>query len=373
MQITDDPELLELMLSDLESADPLYRPGNYWEIKTGPLVEDLRSHGLRDIRRRRTPVLQSFGVGELGPGTQEPTPLDRTVRRVAAGLERRGRRLAGRLPGGLGARFARPARASSPHYGVTPERLRRLAVEHVRLRAEGTRARPLAELDISLAGNPEDVFEGDGRPVTMSVLHYYLRYVYCCRHVDFRDVGVVVELGCGSGRQAEILKKLHPHLTVLLFDLVPQLYIAEQLLSAAFPGEVVSYRRTRDFQDLHRDVVPGRIHLLPAWRFPLLGGWSWDLFWNAASFQEMEPGLVRNYLGYVNAGARLVYLQELFSGKPPARRAGAPGVLQPVTLRDYEGGLPRFQRRDLSPSWMPLGPQEEEGPYHDSWWSLQAR
>ncbi len=363
MQLKDDPDLLELMLAGQTDADPEFRPGNYWVINEGPMVRELRKHGLHDIRRRRSRVLMAFGAGDLAPETSGGSAIGRSVSRIRAAAQRRLRRGLHRI--GID---TRDRGDWIPYYSMDLERIRSVAAELARRHAAEAGARPLSDLDITMAGNPDDVFEVDGTPVTMSILYYYMRYAYCCRHTDFDALNTVVELGSGSGKQVEVIKRLHPNVTYLIFDLIPQLYVAEQFLQAAFPGQVVSYRDTRGFTDLAQDVVPGKIHVLPTWQFPLLRGWSWDLFWNAASFQEMEPDLVRNYRVPVNDGAQAVYLQELFGGKPIARRKKGFGVEKPTLMADYEGALRDFTRTDLSTSWAPTGPVVEEGPYHDSWW-----
>jgi len=44
------------------------------------------------------------------------------------------------------------------------------------------------------------------------------------------------------------------------------------------------------------NITPGRVHLLGNWQMPTLREFQFDLFWNAASFGEMEPDVVENYL-----------------------------------------------------------------------------
>ena len=43
-------ELLDLMLGDMELADPLYRPTKFWEIGLPSLIKDLRSNGFENFR-----------------------------------------------------------------------------------------------------------------------------------------------------------------------------------------------------------------------------------------------------------------------------------------------------------------------------------
>ena len=183
---------------------------------------------------------------------------------------------------------------------------------------------------------------------------------------------LVVELGSGSGKQVEVIKKLHPTTRFLLFDIPPQLYVCEQYLKTVFPGQVVSYRETRDWSQL-ADPKPGQICILPNWKFPQTASTECDLFWNAASFQEMEPDVVANYLKYVRAAAKTVFLQEKMDGKELALTPGMHGVRKQTTLRDYEVGLEGFQRVDLSPCLLPLLSQRYLYGYYDSFWRKTVR
>ena len=104
------------------------------------------------------------------------------------------------------------------------------------------------------------------------------------------------------------------------------------------------------------------------WKFPLVDKMAVDLFWNAASFQEMEPDVVANYLQYVNKSARNVYLQELMEGQIKAKGVGSKGVIQKTTLEDYQKGLSQFNMVNLSKCWTPLGISDQ---YSDSFWKLK--
>ena len=234
-----------------------------------------------------------------------------------------------------------------------------------------SRAKPLADFTVSLAGNPEDVFLMDGKTYTSTTLYYYLRYAYNCRFFDFDGRKTIVELGSGSGKQAELVKRLHPDVTYLLLDIPPQLYVCEQYLKTVFPGCVVSYRETRQWTDL-TGLRPRHIHILPNWKFPLIASSGVDLFWNAASFQEMEPEVVANYLRFVAASAAAVYLQQIMSGKEVATAPGTVGVKQPTTLRDYAANLGEFRCEDLSPCLVPPLFQGYLGGYSDSFWTRSA-
>jgi len=131
-------------------------------------------------------------------------------------------------------------------YSITLDDLRTLCYEFALLYGEKRGAKSLKNVQTSLAGNPADIFEIDGKKYTMNFLRFYMRYAYCAKFIDFDSINTVVELGPGSGVQAEVLKKLHPHLRILLFDLPTQLYVCEQYLKNVFKQEAVSYLENRN-------------------------------------------------------------------------------------------------------------------------------
>jgi putative sugar O-methyltransferase len=343
-QVEDDPGLLDLMLEDLHAGPALYQPGNYWANYEKILVPELRTSGLRDFRRRRASIVNTFGAADFAPITAElntPPANPESNRRV------RVKRLILEL-----AQRVRPAsralRALGGSYvGASLEGVRQLCYAYASAYGKSNGAKPLEDFSASTAGNPEDVFDVDGRTYTTSMLQSYMLYAYCCRFANFDAIQSVMELGSGSGKQIEVIRKLHPHLSFFLFDIPPQLYVCEQYLRAVFPGSVVSYRDTRALQGIGRPV-PGSIYMFGTAKLPELEDLRWDLFWNAASFQEMEPDLVLNYLAFVNRETRRhVFLQENMEGMHQARRRGEHGVLQRTTMEHYQQGLPDFGLVDL--------------------------
>ena len=150
-----------------------------------------------------------------------------------------------------------------------------------------------------------------------------------------------------------MIKKLHPDICFMVFDIPPQLYVCEQYLSAVFPDSVVSYRETRE-----NGFVPeperGGIFIMGNWKFPVLESMDVDLFWNALSFQEMEPNVVANYLSYVNRLAEAVYLYEYMGGQKLAKQRGDTGVIEKTTSEHYKNGLANFELVHIASSQGPI-------------------
>lgn len=341
LQVPSDKPLLNLMMEELKRAEEAFRPTNYWAAYEPRFMAELEAHGLTDMRRQKNLVFRSFGAVDFVHPVAELMLRNHRIFRHWPFNTRGVSGLAERLDRYL-SKYIRTVD------GLDFNTYVRLGYAFALEYAEGSHARPLSEFSMSTAGNPEGVVEIDGRLYSRQMIQYYLQYSYVSRFVNFADLPVIAELGSGMGRQTEIFFKLHPGSAYLLFDIPPQLYVAEQYLKTVFPGKVVSYRETKDWTDLSK-VKPGHIHILGNFKMPILTTGPVDLFWNSASFHEMEPAVVRNYLRYVDATARWAYLAENLKGGKRAKSPGELGILEVTTLDDYKAGLPDFDLVDKSP------------------------
>ncbi len=342
MQVKDDAALLKMMMEDLKKAPELYRPTNYWQCYEEKFAAELFKVGLHDFRRRNNSVLSSFAGTDLA----EKYAIDLLASRLFNNRYTRLIPFWHKFLSFWNSILNKLLPITTP-YNITTEDIQHLAYSVARLKAEKTNAKPIDQFDTSLAGNPEDVFVINDKAYTTHHFDYYLNYVYCTKFLDFSKVKLFVELGSGAGRQIEVLKKLYPQMTFCLYDIPPQIYVCEQYLSSVFPGQVVSYRQTRGMK-----TVPsgdGKIYIFGSWDFEMVKNMPVDLFWNCASFQEMEPEIVANYLSFVNKSAANVFLLEATRGQHVAKQKGEPGVLRKTTFDDYKQGLKDFKLVDLSP------------------------
>ncbi len=358
IQVQDDFALLDLMNEDMEKAPALYKPTNYWEYKANFLLPALKEEGLRDFRRKAISVYASIGGVDVLPKNLLDVYKSRILNnRILRSLPFWNRTLdsmngvinkvAGLFPGYVEFLKKKPYR-----YALQVQK--------------ETGASPVEQFEASLAGNPEYVFKVNGKNYTNNIFDYYLRYAYCCRFVNFKDVRVIVELGSGSCKLTEVVKKLHPHITFLLFDISPQLYVGEQYLSTVFPNDVVSYNKNRSLNTLP-ELEAGKIYLFGSWQFPMIEKFRFDLFFNLTSFQEMEPFVVANYLKFVNGNAQYVYLHSKMDGKEVAVKEGEFGVMEPTKLVHFEQGLTEYKLKDMQASRKETGELKWNG-HMDSFW-----
>ena len=350
-QVDDDPELLETMIDEMQNSSHLYRPTNYWENYKSRFMAELNELGLHDFRRRKGSVLRSFGATDLRTKSRIENKLAKLV-----GSNGQASNWLQEITGTCSSMLAAP---------VLRRQLKRSYHNAAEL-GRSCGAPPLEEIQFSMIGNPEERIVVNGTTTTSRMLYYYMRIAFACKYLDFDRVSVMVELGSGSGKSIEIIRKCFPHLTILLFDIAPQLYVCEQYLKSVFPGQVVSYRENRQRSSLN-DLESGKIYVFGAWHFPLLKHAQVDLFWNCASFQEMEPHVVANYLNIVDQCADSVYLMAKMDGKESANSPGEHGVLEPVTMEHYQEGLSNHTIVGLDDCRLPSGRPMMAG-YKESVW-----
>jgi putative sugar O-methyltransferase len=358
LQVQDDFALLDLMNEDMELAPVLYKPTNYWEYKANFLLPALKEEGLKDFRRKTISVFASIGGVDVLPKWFIDLHKSRLFNnRVLRALPFWAKTLDSM--NGL----IKLASAVVPGYR---DYLKKKPYRYAQQVQKETGAAPIEGFEASLAGNPEYVFQVKGKYYTNNIFDYYLRYAYCCKFIDFEKIKVIVELGSGSGKLTEVVKKLHPHITFLQFDISPQLYVGERYLSTVFPDDVVSYKQNRSLDALP-ELEKGKIYFLGSWQFPMIEKFRFDLFFNLTSFQEMEPFVVANYLKFVNGNADFVYLHSKMDGKEVAAKEGEFGVMEPTKLIHFEQGLADYVRKDIQASRKETGELKWKG-HMDSFW-----
>lgn len=314
VQVNDDIDLLCLMIEDQKKYDKYFIKSGRWDSYSERFLEFLNKNGLRDFRRFRPEneddpgkVLLSFGAVDL----------------------------------------------NVPDERATPESLFAAAFTSF----TGENAVSIRDLEASRVGNPEG-FLVENKFYTLSWLNFYCRYAYVSRFIDL-DNTVVVEVGPGSGKQAEMLKKAHPSMTILLFDIPTQLYVCHQYLSKVFEGQdqIVGYSETRNFKNFS-DVVAGKINIIPNWKFEIIHHADFDLLWNAASFQEMDPETAARYLSY-SSSAKNMYLMHTIKYRSKAIVPGERGVIQ-------EKYIPEHQL--VEREWARIAYVTHPWNYFDSFW-----
>lgn len=288
IQVLDDYELLEEMMSGLMCCDQKYRPTNYWSHYQKEFMPELRREGLRDYRRRQNSLLASFGATDR---LVRPTVTSTSFLRIGWIMRNLLHLLQERLHAiSSGVTEVVPSEFSSYFYWQTRKKFEDVGLD-------------IRKCPTSAYGNPEDLSVIEGGCWSTMHLQYCSMVADALRHITVGNDVIFCELGTGMGRNCEVLAHLFKNGTFFLFDIPPQLYVANQYLQKVFPNRVVPYRDAVKALPGRNGSLPeslkGKIIIQPSWRMPDWANTKIDVFWNSASFQEMEPDVVENYIGLV--------------------------------------------------------------------------
>ncbi len=313
---------LDRLYNEYKNAPELFQAGRYWKAYEDKIISEIRKADIEQLRSGKYPIFGTFGFSEQVYNYRTNMPffkklMMQTVRKLFI-----------------------TNRAILP-YSLKLSDIREMAYNQCILQGQIANTTSISEIETSTFGNPEDLFEINGKKYTMQFLNYYLRFCFVQKNLQLRGDETIIELGSGSGLQVEILKKIYPNLTILCFDLPAPLFLCEQYLTKALGEDiVVKSNQTRDLTDLNRTIQKGKVYMFGNWYFPLLESFKFDLFWNAASFGEMEPEIVKNYLHYIKDNCQSIYLLQARKGK---ESSGISGVVTPIKFNDYVSMLPKFE------------------------------
>ncbi len=281
VQVQDKIDLLYQMMDDMEKADECYNPTNYWAFYERKFIPELEKKGLKDFRRRKKSVLQSFGAIDLWPYaepayTGKVRGFNRFVKILFKVLQKCGVKL---------------------NLDYNPEGTTKYYLQQVKNKFEKY-SLDISKCSMSRNGNPEGFVEVNSAFWSLAHLRHCSLFIDSYEHICFQDSMVYCELGSGIGRSVESLAQLYENATFILFDIPPQLYVANQYLSSIFEDRVIKYEDAikLDPKNGMLERIKGKIVMLPTWSMPAWKNVKIDVFWNSASFSEMEPEAVKNYL-----------------------------------------------------------------------------
>lgn len=342
-------EQLTNLINQYNNSSEEYKVTSYWKEYEKNIIQTVYNMDIDQLRSGKYPILATFGFNDV---IYTYHPNLNFFRKIILKFIHR---------------YIIKNRNILP-YGLNINNLREIAFLHCELIGQLSNAKPISELQVCNFGNPEDIFEIKGKKYTMQFLDYYLRYCFANKTIGFNGNEILVELGSGSGYQVEILKKLYPELTVLCFDLPAQIFLGEEYLSRAFSEkEIISSNSTCKWNNLS-DLVKGGVHFFGNWQFPLLENFKFDVFWNAASFGEMEPNIVNNYLSFILGNVEWIYLLQAKYGK---EKKGKNRVIEPITFDAYGSFLTDYVLIESHDAWQAIRKLKQSGGYFEGIWRIK--
>jgi putative sugar O-methyltransferase len=339
-------ENLTKLLEEYNKAPDIFQAGRYWKNYEDKIINEIKNSDIKQLRSGRYPIFGTFGFSESVYHYHPQTPFyQKFFKKVIR-------------------KFFITDKSLLP-YSLKLSDIREMAYNNCVIQGELAKIKSISEIEVSTFGNPSDLFEINGRKYTMQFLNFYIRLCFAQRYLKLNGNETIVELGSGSGFQVEILKKIFPDLTILCFDLPCPLFLCEQYLSNSLGEQsIIKSAETLNATDLN-SLPKGKVQMFGNWKFPLLEKYPFDVFWNAASFGEMEPEIVKNYLSYVLDNCNAIYLLQARHGKESDKRSG---VVTPIRFNDYNNMLGDFKLIKESDAFEAHRKMSQSGGYFQAVW-----
>lgn len=285
------------MLEDMQKADSLYLPTDFWSVCCKRITDEIHKKGLSEFKSHRSANQYYVPLYAKPYYLQNKDIIDA----LADWLDK----LPYRKAGTDLTNFMRGWTNAFNDYRVC--------------RAADTEIPPdISMVSESLTGGPSENFIFEKKNHSHSLLNYLRGLVFLKRSAKPESLEKVLEIGGGFGTLGEILLKSSDRSFYVDIDLPPVAAVSTYYLKEIFGDRaVLDYSQTRGMNALDIDEFSGqyRAIVLCPWQFTNLEG-KFDLFTNFISFQEMEPDVVQNYIRLVQRHTPdYVLLRNLREGK----------------------------------------------------------
>lgn len=189
-QINDNPELLNIILDDYSYADNLYKATGYYNTIQNQFLSKIIESGLYNFRRRPEAHLRTVGGADIslykGIDLYKYNFLNNFIFK---------NRITNKIISLLNMLFN-----SLPIDLSYKDDIFNLYYNYCLLIGEKYVAKSIEEFSSSLIGNPKEVFNINNKYYTIFDFIYYIRYAYTCQFINYKNINIIVDLGCGIGR-----------------------------------------------------------------------------------------------------------------------------------------------------------------------------
>jgi putative sugar O-methyltransferase len=333
-------KLLDDMMKDLHNQNEFYKPGNYWSFYEKNIVTQIKKNSLHQFRNWSGSAgvgnIQSFGGGaenlkgrfgaNFHPFDDKFLFFDNNLFVKAYNF------IINKISKFFSffSFFSFRVAEGRRYFFEQVKKTQNLAYDKV----YNIDKELLLSLSDSNIGNPSGFYRNE-KFYTIEFINSLLKINFIKQSTNFDKVNSIVELGSGIGLLASAFLKLKKSLKYIIIDIPPALYISQNYLEALgykILGyyDVINLKSLKDIDINKYDVI-----CLPTWKINLLKDNKFDLFMNVASFQEMEPALVENYLKKISPQiSKYIYLMNSKKGHAVGKKKKF-GVLKNTSREHY--------------------------------------
>lgn len=307
--ISNDVELLELIVCDAANVTKQYQPAPYWKKKSYRAARELVRYGLDDFRGTESGISSSFGDNTL-VNLRNAYRSGRIDSLKSALTKFPGFKQVFEAQVKLTEEFFRNELVYKNEYLWRSKRVQELISKYQILSMDTTR------------GGCVQFLEFDD----LVISHHYLKLLdtldVMLTEIDRTSLTgmTTLEIGGGFGVNTHLMIELFGARKIVYLDISPNLYVGTQYLKSFYGTSVIDYRKSKNSPIRFQDDNSLEIFCILPHQIENIEG-DIDLFHNAHSFVEMSEPIVRNYASKVNAmlsiDAGIAYLVS-YDGFDPA-------------------------------------------------------
>lgn len=285
IELKDDLELLDIMLTDSKSQPPLYHPGPYWATKAKNAANEIKRCGIADFRGSTNLVGLSYadnlyldcrdahnhGLRRIALWLTKTYPLSKIYEAQVRWTES----------------YANESIIYAQEILNIKEKTRNLLKKYT--------------VPYSLLGKCLRKAEIDGHDYSIHYLNILEQHDNIASRIKFNDAYSIFEIGGGFGTNIHLLLDNYKNIRkVLYLDIPPNLYVGTQYLKAFYGTAVSDYRDLKDLVSIKFSTDDNiEIFCIAPWQIENFES-TVDIFMNSNSFVEMPKNVVKNYVDKFN-------------------------------------------------------------------------
>lgn len=307
-------KLIDLMLSDMKTADEFFKPTNFWDKGLISILNDLKTDAdFKNFRRHKSARYMYVPTYEHSLYKKHKGLIDKIFKVNHTN---------------------KPIPSIEGFFGTLSGYNIAKSDYRVFLATNKKSYPDFSKVDESIVGNPIEYFSFDNKNFSKSFLNYLLGMNFLKSNFSTDNIKNVFEIGGGYGTLGEILLKSSSDIFYLNIDIPPVAAVSTYYLAEVFgKDKVLTYEDSRNLDEINIEEIRKKYRcvVLCPWQLPKIKG-SFEFFVNFMSFQEMEPKVVKNYIEYVEKlTTDFVLLRNSKFGKRIADEANNVGVKEPTT------------------------------------------
>ena len=286
-EITDDFELLNLMIDDSQKQNDLYQPGPYWFEKTIKSANEIKKFGLSDFRGITSGISTSYGdnafVDLRGSYNHGIRIL---LLKIFRDIYPFNRLFDSQVNLTFG--YFQDVQKYKLLYLKNHERVKFLLSKY-NFTFETTKGGCLSS------------GEFDGKDISFNYLQALDTLENINDKSNISNKKTFFEIGGGFGINTHLMIELFKIKKIIYLDIAPNLYVGTQYLKSFYGEKVIDYKKNKDMKHIKFSendeleifcIAPQQIEKIVS---------KIDLFHNAHSFVEMPKNIIQNYAKKVEA------------------------------------------------------------------------